>query len=263
MNLVCREDKCKCRHRTSWVASAVKCKVNLKVDCTQYDMTLNEKLLQLVNKKLSNVTKKEDLDKNKTSLFMLADPKNFTKEELGELFCMELEGLTLASFFQAKEKCTTLKCVKYNVRKSQMTLMPPIPVLIIIGIVLLLLSFMLCQEGGRLLKESWQSRRKRLEEDEEEEEGNISTVSEKHAALFPKIHEENLLAVPIPGYIDPEEEEEEDEEPKLGDINEEDQQEDGQPTLEENDEEDQGRGEKSQELEDNMDHQAPPLPQKN
>ena len=55
---------------------------------------------------------------------MLADPKNFTKEELGELFCMELEGLTLASFFQAKEKCTTLKCVKYNVRKSQVTTKP-------------------------------------------------------------------------------------------------------------------------------------------
>ena len=58
---------------------------------------------------------------SRTSLFMLADPKNFTKDELGELFCMELEGLTLASFFQAKEKCTTLKCVKYNVRKSQVT----------------------------------------------------------------------------------------------------------------------------------------------
>ena len=27
----------------------------------------------------------------RTSLFQLADPKNFTKEELGELFCMELE----------------------------------------------------------------------------------------------------------------------------------------------------------------------------
>ena len=57
----------------------------------------------------------------RTSLFMLAHPKNFTKDELGELFCMELEGLTLSSFFQAKEKCTTLKCVKYNVRKSQVT----------------------------------------------------------------------------------------------------------------------------------------------
>ena len=30
-----------------------------------------------------------------------------------------VKGLTLASFFVAKEKCTTLKCVKYNVRKSQ------------------------------------------------------------------------------------------------------------------------------------------------
>ena len=36
----------------------------------------------------------------------------------------------------------------------QISFMPPIPVLIIIGIVLLLLCFMLCQEGGRLLKES-------------------------------------------------------------------------------------------------------------
>ena len=36
----------------------------------------------------------------------------------------------------------------------QVSLMPPIPVLLIISIVLLLLSFMLCQEGARLLKES-------------------------------------------------------------------------------------------------------------
>lgn len=36
----------------------------------------------------------------------------------------------------------------------QISFMPPIPVLIIVGIVLLLLCFMLCQEGGRLLKES-------------------------------------------------------------------------------------------------------------
>ena len=88
-------------------------------------------------------------------------------------YFMELEGLTLASFFQPKEKCTTLKCIKYNTRKNQVSgkilptfkqilcltffqvsLMPPIPVLLIISIVLLLLSFMLCQEGARLLKES-------------------------------------------------------------------------------------------------------------
>ena len=71
---------------------------------------------QLVNKQLSNVTKKEDLKEDKwvfktfevgsvraqsffllfyelhfrTSLFMLANPKDFTKDELGEVFCMEV-----------------------------------------------------------------------------------------------------------------------------------------------------------------------------
>ena len=36
-------------------------------------------------------------------------------------YFMELEGLTLASFFQPKEKCTTLKCIKYNTRKNQVS----------------------------------------------------------------------------------------------------------------------------------------------
>ena len=70
---------------------------------------------QLVNKQLSNVTKKEDLKEDmlvfktfeggsaraqsfvlfyelhfRTSLFMLANPKDFTKDELGEVFCMEV-----------------------------------------------------------------------------------------------------------------------------------------------------------------------------
>ena len=62
-----------------------------------------------------------------------------------------MEGLTLASFFQPKEKCLTLKCIQYNERKK-VTIMPPIPVLLLVGIVLLLLFFMVCQEGCRALQ---------------------------------------------------------------------------------------------------------------
>ena len=124
--------------------------------------------------------------------------------------------------------------------------MPPIPVLLIIGIVLILFSLMVCQEGGRLLKESefyfsfsfcsslplfswgWQARSKKLEEEEEEDTvysvvfvfftnaaydctHNIDDkVSDKNGGLFPKIDKKNLLTVPElvtpPGTVDEEEE---------------------------------------------------------
>ena len=73
-----------------------------------------------------------------------------TKDELNELFCMEVDGLTLKSFFQGKEKCVTLKCIEYNERKKQFIPMPPIPVLILIGLVLLLLMIMVMQEVCRI-----------------------------------------------------------------------------------------------------------------
>ena len=48
----------------------------------------------------------------------------------------------------------SLVCSFCNLVFLKLSLMPPIPVLLIIGIVLILFSLMVCQEGGRLLKES-------------------------------------------------------------------------------------------------------------
>ena len=48
----------------------------------------------------------------------------------------------------------SLVCYFCNLVFLKLSLMPPIPVLLIIGIVLILFSLMVCQEGGRLLKES-------------------------------------------------------------------------------------------------------------
>ena len=116
---------------------------------------------QLVNKQLSNVTKKEDLKEDKwvfntfeggsvrAQIFFsllwtpfqdkplhACQPKGFHQRRAWRGFLhggmcgsiinmdnyfMELEGLTLASFFQPKEKCTTLKCIKYNTRKNQVS----------------------------------------------------------------------------------------------------------------------------------------------
>ena len=139
----------------------------------------------------------------------------------------------------------SLVCSFCNLVFLKLSLMPPIPVLLIIGIVLILFSLMVCQEGGRLLKESefyfsfsfsplplfswgWQARSKKLEEEEEEDTvysvvsvfftntaydctHNIDEkVSDKNGGLFPKIDKKNLLTVPElvtpPGTVDEEEE---------------------------------------------------------
>ena len=85
--------------------------------------------------------------------------------------------------------------------------MPPIPVLLLVGIVLLLLFFMVCQEGcralqtgdrGNLLKgvtslPAWQGRNKILQEedDEDQESGKQKQdkMSVKQASVF-VIHDE-------------------------------------------------------------------------
>ena len=80
----------------------------------------------------------------RTSLFSLLD-SNTTVDELNEIFCMEVEGLSLASFFQPGEKCITLECIQYN-QKKKTSFVPPIPVLMLITIALVILSCVAAQE---------------------------------------------------------------------------------------------------------------------
>ena len=80
----------------------------------------------------------------RTSLFSLLD-SNTTVDELNEIFCMEVEGLSLASFFQPGEKCITLECIQYN-QKKKTSFVPPIPVLMLVTIALVILTCAAAQE---------------------------------------------------------------------------------------------------------------------